>query len=288
VRHVVQSVRLIACGALVVGCGSDEPFRSSPPFDDVEDVKTWALSASAVGVYAHAYEVIAYVDGEVTFPDAACPARSDDGTTLTLTGGCTDGSKRRWEGRATVVRDGDDLSLTYSSFEEKDGTVLLRRTGTTSREFDANLVIGEVTTIEYSGTVEGSYAGPSTWNGSGRVARKGPIAPTGGVDATTVDELVDDATCSGQPVSGSTTLEARGDTAVITYDGATDCDGEQNARLVVNGKDRGVVAGISCSFGTKRADGGSALWSVLALAGFALVRWRGRAGAKGVKRERNA
>ena len=83
--------------------------------------------------------------------------------------------------------------------------------------------------------------------------RSGPIAPTGTVDATTVDELVDDATCSGQPVSGTTTLESRGDTAVVTYDGASDCDVDGNARLAVNGDEKGLISSVSCSVGASGA-----------------------------------
>jgi MYXO-CTERM domain-containing protein len=48
-------------------------------------------------------------------------------------------------------------------------------------------------------------------------------------------------------VSGSITLHAQGDTAVVTYDGETDCDPDQNAHLSVNGKDRGFVSGINCA-----------------------------------------
>ena len=72
----------------------------------------------------------------------------------------------------------------------------------------------------------------------------GFIAPNGSVEATTTDELVVDARCSGQPVSGSTTLRSRGHTAVVTYDGETDCDDDQNAELSVNGEARGPISGI--------------------------------------------
>jgi len=232
---------------LAVGCDSGKKFESTPPFEEPEDVAVWATSGSAVAVYSHAYEPIGVADGALTFADPDCPTTSDDGTTLSIAGGCTDESDRKWEGFATVRRDGDDRELTFVDFDGKRGSVSVRLAGPTLREFDADLLIGGVTTIGYSGTVEGDYDGPTTWNGSGRVARRGFFPPLGAVDVTTEDEVVDDAVCSGQPASGATTLRARGDTAVVTYDGATACDGEKNAELSVNGEDRGLVSGINCA-----------------------------------------
>jgi hypothetical protein len=274
---VPRLVRLIVqfAGAAVLGaCGSNERFEASPPFDDVEHVKVWATSASAVAVYSHAYEVMGVADGALAFMDPACPETTDDGMTLTVSGGCTDANERAWEGQATVVRDGDERTLTFDGFEDKNGTVVVRRLEEHTA-FDAELVIGGVTKIRYSGTVAGDYTGPTLWNGSGRVARSGFVEPTGSVEATTVDELVDDDVCSGQPVSGSTTLAARGDTAVVTYDGVTDCDAEQNARVVVNGKDRGLVSGIACAVaavGAERSGFAAALATLLGVVAAGLRR----------------
>jgi len=251
---------------MCVGCGSDDPFEPAPPFSAKSDVKVWANSASAVGVYMHAYEAIAVADGALTFGDPACPTTSDDGTTLTITGGCTDESDREWTGEATVVRDGRERTLTLDGFNGNEGTVVVRETGESTNEFFANLVSGGVTTIDYTGSVEGGYEGRTTWNGSGRVERSGVFPPNGSVDATTADQVLDEA-CSGQAYSGTTTLQAGDDTAVITYDGATDCDDDQNARLSVNGKDRGLVSGISCAVSALgRRDGAGTWWLSLALA----------------------
>jgi hypothetical protein len=259
----------LACG------GSDAPFESRPrteegTFGNVDDVETWVTSASAVSVYSHAYEVLAVSDGALTFGDAACPHTSDDGTTLTVTGGCTDLGQRPWSGTATVVRHGGDRTVTFEDFQNNDGTVERRELDATHWQFDVALTNGGVTTIDYSGSIEGGYDGPTIWNGSGHVERTGPVSPVGSVEATTVDELLDDAVCSGQPLSGSTTLYAGGDSAVVAYDGATDCDDERKARLVVNGKDRGSVEGIYCTTrraGARRAGGSSA--GVLLLIAFA-------------------
>ncbi len=265
---------LVLAVLVCLGCGSEDPFEPVPPFQNEEDVKVWANSASAVGVYVHAYEVIAVADGALTFQDPSCPMTSDDGTTLTVTGGCTDGSDREWTGEATVVRNGEQRTLTLDAFNGNVGTVVVRETGASTNEFVANLVIGGVTTIDYTGSVEGGYEGRTTWNGSGRVERDGVFSPNGSVEATTADQVLDEA-CSGQAFSGSTTLQAGDDTAVITYDGATDCDDDQNARLSVNGNDRGLVSGISCSVGAVgRRAGAGAFAFALALAALACVRRR--------------
>ncbi len=257
---------MLGIGVLALGCGSDKEFEAPPPFRNTEDVGVWATSASAVGVYSNVYEVFAFVDGQAGFTDSACPETNDDGTTVTISGGCTDGSDREWSGEATVTRDGDELTLVLDDFNGAVGTVSRRLTAPSAYEFDADLVLGGVTTITYSGTIEGDYDVPTLWNGSGRVERQGYFPPTGAVEATTADQVVDDALCSGQPVSGSTTLQAKGDTAVVTYDGATDCDPDQNARLSVNGKDRGLVSGISCAFGRPETGGSSKSLGFFALA----------------------
>jgi len=127
------------------------------------------------------------------------------------------------------------------------------------------LVVGGVTTIHYSGSVQGDYGGPTTWNGGGHIKRQGVISPNGAVDASTLDEVVDGMVCAGQPASGSTTLTSGSDTAVITYDGESDCDDKQNAQLSVNGDDRGLIDGISCAVGAFGARRGSSVAGVLLL-----------------------
>ena len=84
----------IATAALVTlasGCSTD-------PLDEAQWSGTWATTGSAVAIYSHVYDPIGRTDGHVTFPDAACPTVSDDGTTLTITGGCTDSTGTEWRG----------------------------------------------------------------------------------------------------------------------------------------------------------------------------------------------
>ena len=264
-----------------IGCGDDTEFEPAAPFEKNEDIQVWATNASAVAVYTHAYEPIGVSDGALSYADPACPETSDDGTTFTIRGGCTDTSGKEWGGQATVVRDGEDRLLTLDGFRNddtvRDGTVRLTLLGPSLREFEANLQLGEVTTIDYVGTVDGDYSGPTVWNGAGRVEREGYLPPVGAVDAETVNEVVDNDVCAGQPVSGATILRTRDHTAVIEYDGVTDCDPDQNAKLTVNDEDRGLIGGILCAVtgvgGTKGASSIPAF--LLAAAGIA-VRLRRR------------
>ncbi len=235
---------------LAIGCGN--------PFHNAENVATWANAGSPVGVYALVYEPIAIADGEETFADPLCPAVVDDGTHLSITGGCTDANGQEWAGVASIGRSGGDRSVAlsgYGSFSgervELSGVFDLVEVDAGNYTFHADLVQkgGMTTVIAYDGTVSGGYDVATTWNGHGTVEREGPIAPTGIVEVSTVDEVLDDLLCTGQAASGTTTVEAKGHEAVITYDGATDCDAAQAAKLTVDGEDKGLVEGIACSTG---------------------------------------
>lgn len=280
----VRTVSLVGC-ALAAGCGSS----NDNSLDDQDNVRLWATTASAVGVYSNAYGPIAFADGKETY-DPTCPTTTDDGTTVTITGGCTDPSDNAWVGTATVVRSADgsrDLTLDgFGKYPASDnpasitGSVNLQSLGAAQYRFVADYVHrgGMTTDITYDGTIDGTYDAPTTWNGSGHVTRSGKLPPTGAIDATTVDEVVDDATCSGQPASGSTTIQRGPQTAVVTYDGATDCDASQNARWSVDGQDRGLIDGITCSLegGVGQVTGSGAAAALAALALCAAGRRKGR------------
>ncbi|HEX2870779.1 MAG TPA: hypothetical protein VHP33_05970 [Polyangiaceae bacterium] len=230
------------------GCGKDGDFEAAPPpFEKKSDVQVWATAASALGVYSNVHEFISVADGRYTYEDPTCPKVTDDGITLTIEGGCNDESGGPWTGRAVIERDGDDRAITLTDFNGDDGTFSLHWIEPSLREFEAHLVIGGVTTIDYAGSVQGDYDTPTSWNGSGHIVRDGFLPPNGAVDATTLNEVVDDAVCSGQPVSGSTALRSGDDVAVVKYDGETDCDTDQNAELTVNGEERGLVEGVNCA-----------------------------------------
>ena len=273
-RNLSRFAPLLVSLPTAVGCADE--FKPVDPFAKSENIQVWATNASAVAVYSHAYEPIGVADGELSYQDPACPETSDDGATFTIRGGCTDAADREWVGRATILRSGDDRLLTFYGFEGNYGAVLLTLLGPSLREFDANFRHRGGTAVDYVGTVEGDYGGRTVWNGEGRVERTGFFAPTGSVDATTVDEVIDNDVCAGQPVSGTTTLRSGEHTAVIVYDGATDCDPDEKAEVIVNDEDRGLVAGISCTIGDAGTKGASSVPAFLVAAAGLAARLRRR------------
>ncbi len=84
-----------------------------------------------------------------------------------------------------------------------------------------------------------------------------------GVDYTfavqTVDEMVDEAQCASEPVSGTNTVSNGVDELVFTFDGATDCDEEPTQMLSINGGQATEVAGASCSNAPVRS---TVMWMV--------------------------
>jgi len=241
----------IVLGAAACGGGSGEEFTAAGPFDKKEDVSTWANTASAAGVYSHVYEPLAIADGQQSFADPECPVVEDDGTTWTATGGCTDSEGTKFGGTVSIERNGGDRHLVYTDhydgFYSRNGTFDLREVDVERYEFDAALQVGDITTIEYTGSVQGGYNRRTLWNGSGTAERRGFFPPTGTVDASTIDQVWDSKVCPGQAVSGRTKLKAGDDTAVITYDGEADCDSDHNAQLTVNEEDQGLVSDVTCN-----------------------------------------
>lgn len=271
---------LVVAAVVAAGCGGEA-------LTDPDRVRTWATTASPVAVYAHAHLPMAFADGQQTFSDPSCPMTTDDGVTVTLEGGCVELEGLSWVGKATVVRAEDGgLVATFDRFGAFDDpdlrselTGVVERTAFDGeRSFSASLVRegGVTTTIDYEGRVQGDYGTPTIWSGSGRVTREGAVEPTGSIDASTVDELVDDGICPGQPVSGETTLESEQHTVVVTYDGATDCDADQAARWSLNGQDQGLITGIGCSLATGSAPAGQVGLVGLLAAFAALVQRRRR------------
>lgn len=109
-----------------------------------------------------------------------------------------------------------------------------------------------------------------TWNGSGRLAH----SQYGAVQAQTIDEVLDSARCNSEAISGTTTLRSGGNTAVITYDGATDCSMNSTVRWSYNGMDRGELQGIRCTVSTTPGRGRGTLVLLACAAALALARRR--------------
>ena len=254
--HLGMTLRNLSllCLVSLVGCTDGDPLSES------EDVAGWANTSSALGVFAIGYEPLGFADGAHQFNDPACPITSDDGTTVTIRGGCTDSKGTRWTGTATLVRDGSARHITFDGYGN-DALVGMERTSgrfdvteidSSTHRFDVDVQrsSGIETAIRYSGAVKGAYQGRTVWNGSGRISRDGVTINSGSIDAVTVDEVRDDAVCAGQGASGTTKLTSDAHDVVIAYDGATDCDPDAAAHWTRDGEDMGVIKGISCSTGS--------------------------------------
>src|SRR5215469_5964862 len=123
-RRSFLDPRLLVLLFALPACSSDKV--PSPPANanadanslaNLDAVRIWANGSSALGAYLNVYEPIATADGQEGFSDPACPVVSDDGTTLTAMGGCTDSQGSHWVGSAEVTRSGDnDRSLTFDGF----------------------------------------------------------------------------------------------------------------------------------------------------------------------------
>jgi hypothetical protein len=281
-----------AAGAGEAGAGGAP---SAGPLDDPEKVRVWALTASALGVFTHLYEPLAFADGQRAFPDETCPVTSEADDVVTILGDCTDAIGDAWTGSVTVERseNGERVLTFYGyghAFEAMvpnalTGTALVAEQGDGTHTFEVDLTHegGVTTAIDYEGSVEGGYVGPTIWNGTGQIERQGSVEPTGVITATTVAQVFDDGVCSGQPISGTTTLEAGDQLAVVTYDGSSVCDADANARWSLDGEDRGTLSGIVCSIAhvgrPARAFGGA--FATLALLGAFFACRRARRGKFG-------
>ena len=71
-------------------------------------------------------------------------------------------------------------------------------------------------------------------------------------EAVTADEVLNNAVCESEPVSGTNTMTNGVDEVVYTFDGATDCDEEPTQMMSVNGEEAVEVSGAACEYQPKR------------------------------------
>jgi MYXO-CTERM domain-containing protein len=292
--------RLTLLAALLAGCDGGLAAGIIGPLDpapiDPEEPPT-GFSAPQIFVIANLAGSVVQVDGM----DPVCPMVTRSSGQTILEGGCTDEDGDMWFGRAvlppseggttgptngTSTYDGfgsDSLAGCEDQPEARrrqtfDGTVVV--TGDlTSIEYDVDLVV----TIEGldsdctsdDGTLGIDYQGSaaigddtSEWNGSGSIGS----TAFGRYDIETEGEVLDEAICEDEAISGTTTITGA-DVAVITYDGATDCDMESTVTWTLNGEDQGEITGVSCS-ASQGSNRGS--WIALALAAIGLALRRRR------------
>lgn len=229
------------------------------PLSSEDHIAGWANSASALGVFTHGYEPLAYADGELTFEDPYCPATGDDGTTVIIGGNdCVDRDAKHWVGSARLTRLGTSRSIRFEDYGSGDdpkaiakltGDFRVTEEGPATYAFTASLRHrgGVDTEIEYQGTVFGAYGAPTMWNGQGTISRDSLAIHSGSVDAITVDQFRNNNICPGEGISGRTTMVSDEHQVDILYDGAEDCDGDYSARWRRDGVDKGIVPGVSCA-----------------------------------------
>ena len=262
------------------------PFSEFPMADlTMPDVVQLTSQASAANLFLIGSSLLFILETD----DDTCPTIVEDvvNNVTTVTGGCTDTSGRTYAGTATFELDkyaGTQpvgLRVDYDAFVveteepcDAGGTLVdsLTLDGTWVEDlstggFDLDLVMdGFVLDTEactataqsllavYGGNSNQRQVpnGPWSFAGSGRVGS----SLFGQVEAETVDEIVDSSVCSSEAASGTTTLTSGGNTAVITYDGATDCDPESTVTWSLNGTDQGELEGVACATGSTAPLGG--------------------------------
>jgi len=221
--------------------------------------------------------------------DGDCPAVTPTDNGQITQGDCTDGDGNVWYGTATV----SGLKTTYEGFgtssssacldEEGtntaiyDGEVTLAPAGGQGTQFEADLLIhsyglgddcipfdrhlglayrGEV---EYSGEDLDTDGQPDDgiFNGSGLYG----VSDFGRVYGVTVNERINSVECEFEAADGNTTITADDQTAVINYNGASDCDENATVTWTLDGEDQGELEHVSCS----SVGVWSSLWALPAL-----------------------
>ncbi|WP_375773256.1 hypothetical protein NR798_21050 [Archangium gephyra] len=302
---------VVAMSGVWVGCGGPaaealNKYKQASLTSET-DVKEWAERSSAPNVYAVANlaaTLVAVVGGS-SGQDANCPVQQKDGNTTRVTGGCTDKNGVEWLGSLELVSEGEDTGnfrYTYDGFGYQkpftcEGTTGQNKvvfhgtssvTGTKAKKefaFDLRLessgqqnedscdTTNSSGAWEYKGTIDGADSsfgeGKQTWNGSGRIGYES----RGVVEVETKAEVVDGSVCDSEASSGTTTVKSGGHTAVIEYDGATDCEESSTVQWSLDGKAKAEMEGISCS-----AVSGPAFsaWSLALLGALGLMRRRAR------------
>jgi uncharacterized protein (TIGR03382 family) len=298
----MRSYPYVLAFSFAIGCGGGGG-GGSGALDDLddspgaeEDMRVWIESASAPAIYAQA--IMPTVAAGIT-GDTACPVVVESDTSVTYDGGCTDMNGNEWIGHAesngsqtsgsgTIVYDGFGFVGDSEDCPGMRTTTLWHGTITqTASQTGTSITFSIDMRMDIDGPAEGTceplvgvmgidYSGSMTqdgeaniFSGSGRIG----TSEHGVISVSTDDELVDDTVCGDEAASGQTTLSASGHTAVVTYDGATDCDPESTITWTYDGTDMGEMTGVACNAG---GSGSGASLVLIGLALFGVSRRRRR------------
>lgn len=276
-------------------------------FESEKSAHDWASTASAPNAFFAGLTGISIADLSTQEEGSSCPTVTETGSSKTYQGGCTTPKGKVWFGTATssgsMFTGGGTIA--YDSFGYTDMEACKDDMKPTKAAYHGKVTMGGASgsvsftvniKLEVSGpnddtcsnedeTIAIDYAGSSkdgtedvdkdgdpdadTWNGSGRMGS----TLRGVADVTTTNELINDVVCQDEAVSGTTAISANGNTLLITYDGAADCEKDSTVQWSLNGTPKGELKGIRCSVG-QHGDPGALL-----LLAFALLLLRMRTGS---------
>jgi hypothetical protein len=189
----------------------------------------------------------------------------------------------RLDGRGRAADDGDGL-VSFELDERLDHTVLEPGTcGTAGTSTTVKRFAGDF--AESGGLRPAAGGGDADEDGHAEAARvvwNGRGALGDGVDGVTdvesIDVVWERGVCSTEPLSGETVLRAAGHRAVLSHDGATDCDPTQTVTWTYDGRDMGEAEVPACAVRRPGAPGSALPPLALLLAlGAATVALRARA-----------
>jgi hypothetical protein len=269
-----STTKALFVSIVLAGCGGG----GGSPIDDfgesegtAEEMQFWADGASAAALFYQAYTPM-FVAGFAGM-EATCPVIVEGPNGTTYDGGCTDDDGNEWFGHAeaTGMEGATTGNVVYESFgftgdsddcpgerstTTWDGSMEMTVSGQTIDFTIGMEVTGEgvdddcqplddAIAISYQGTMVQQGEDANVFSGSGEVGSRS----RGAVDAETDAEVVDSNICDSEALSGTTTIRASGHTAVITYDGQTDCEETSTVTWTYDGADQGELEGVSCRTG---------------------------------------
>lgn len=302
-RELGVVVGALTCALCACGGPGAQQVSSYPPakIQTAEDAKKWA-SMSAPNMYFVGSSPFLLAAFSASSSDGGCPVKTDDGTTVRYTGGCTAPGGSSWSGSASFARatgpDGKPSDAGFGAYRYDGLTVQSSvtcdgGTATAKGTYDGTSTVSgtpEDVTFQVdlrgvgSGVASGACATPATsvaysysgsfkgadtsrtWNGSGKAGS----STLGGASVSTKDEVISPSVCGHEAASGTTTVTAGSTTLLITYDGATKCDSDSRVKWSLDGADQGELVGVQCGV----APGGEL--GALALAVGSAFVWRRR------------
>lgn len=286
-RHYLLSMMLASACLAGCGEGDDDDEEEPQESSILDSYPPLQLSPGNVAAFATASAPNMFMVGIVLLAvpglenDPLCPKVTETATEATYEGGCTtmDGTRvvgkavvrQTAEGQGTIQYLGWGMGETepcqgvnVDSMVTYTGLMTYGKTGVGAANFDLEIELSATgadpdscatltTTAGYdyagsfagSETVEGNIdlESATTWNGSGQVGN----AIYGKLSTSTQNEVVDNTVCETEAASGTTTLRSGADTAVITYDGASNCSMDSTVQWSLNGAPQGELTGVRCS-----------------------------------------